>query len=587
MKLSKKRTAFAVPAILTTFLIYGCFPNEPLSLRITHLNDTHSHFDEKITKLALPNIDGQPVPTFAYVGGYPRLKTKINQLRVDSESQDKEFVLLHAGDAFSGTLFFTKHKGEKNAEFMNLFQFDAMAIGNHEFDLGNEVLANFADLIKFPLLSANIKVPATDPLHNKYLPFTIKLFDSVPVAIVGLTTSYTEIISSPSDSTEFKDGIIQARKLVNQLEKVGINKIVFITHVGLDEDKALAAAVPGIDVIIGGHSPELLGDHSNIGLIDGGPSPVWVDGSEGDPVCIMHSGESATAIGVTDIEFSNDGLVESCNGQNVFLVGDFFVQGNPPQPVNTGTQNVIASFIEDSLNIEIVTKDEETQAILDQAKLEVEAFASTVVGTTSEPLFHVRLPWEEHPTAGVIAGGSMVASHVAMSMTSKMERTVGEGFVSVINAAGVRSDLSNDITVGDAFTVLPFNSTIVSMKIPGSGIKTMIETNVRNSILISHVAFPYVANIKYTIDITDISNPVVSDILIKDGTGIFQPLENGTIYNLVTTSYLAGGGDLYAFPNATNIVDTGHLDGDVLVEYIKKQPGSVLMKPDNGITVIN
>jgi len=376
MKLSNKKAAFAVPAVLSTLLIYGCFPNKPVSLRIAHLNDTHSHFDEEVTKLALPNIDGQPVLTYAYVGGYPRIKTKIDQLRSDSKSQDKEFMLLHAGDAFSGTLFFTKYKGEKNAEFMNLFQFDAMAIGNHEFDLGNEVLANFSDSLTFPLLSANIKVPATDPLHNKYLPFTIKLQDSVPVAVVGLTTPFTEIISSPSDSTEFRDGITQARKLVNHLQNVGINKIVFVTHVGLEKDKALAAAVPGIDVIIGGHSPELLGDHSNIGLIDGGPSPVWVDGSDGDPVCIMHSGESATAIGVTDIEFSSDGLVESCNGQNIFLVGDLFVQGNPPLPVDTGIQQNITAFIEESVNIEIVTKDEETQAILDQAKLEVEEFAS-------------------------------------------------------------------------------------------------------------------------------------------------------------------------------------------------------------------
>ena len=136
--------------------------------------------------------------------------------------EDKEFLLLHGGDAFTGTLFFTKFQGQLNAEYMNYFEFDAMAIGNHEFDRGNQVLADFSDLINFPLLSANVKVSGDDPMAEKYLPLTINLLDEHPVAIVGLTTEYTELISSPSDNTKFIEVAKAAKTVVNILKTTGI-----------------------------------------------------------------------------------------------------------------------------------------------------------------------------------------------------------------------------------------------------------------------------------------------------------------------------------------------------------------------------
>lgn len=571
-------------AVLT--LLAGCNLNEPLSLKIVHINDTHSHFDEEFQKLGLPGADGAPTLTYAQVGGFPRLKTKIDQLRLDAVGEDKDFLLLHAGDAFSGTLFFSLFKGQLNADFMNLFKFDAMAIGNHEFDLGNEKLAEFAASVEFPLISANTKVKGDDALQDAYLPLTIKILKDQPIAIVGLTTEHTEIISSPSDNTRFIKAKRAARKAVKALRQYGVNKIVFLTHLGLEEDKLLAQSVPGIDVIIGGHSPELLGDHSNIGLGNEFPSPIMETGPKGDPVCIMHSGEYSRTIGVTDVEFSGDGKVESCKGQNVFLVGEVFAQGTPPQPVDYDTQLVIAEYISVNANIEIVQKDLTAQAMLDQAKLEVEAFASTVIGVTGEPLYHVRLPGDGHPEAGTIERGSMVAPHVAQSMANKMQQTSGQPYVSIMNAGGVRADLSGEITVGSAYTVLPFSSTLVSMSVTGESMLNTLSTNVSNAYQISGVAFPYVANIRYTINLTDPATPSVQDVKIKGLDGIYQPLDLTSQYNLVTTSYLAGGGDLYQFEGAVSVTDTGHIDADILVQYIENEPGGVLNRPNDWLSII-
>ena len=571
-------------AVLTA--LAGCNLNKPLSLKIAHVNDTHSHFDESFQKLGLPGADGEPTLTYVQVGGFPRLKSKIDQLRLDALKKDKDFLLLHAGDAFSGTLFFSLFKGQLNADFMNLFEFDAMAIGNHEFDLGNKKLAEFAASVEFPLISANTKVKDDDALQGTYLPLTIKMLKDEPIAIVGLTTEYTEIISSPSDNTRFIKAKRAARKAVKELRQYGVNKIIFLTHLGLEKDRLLAQSVPGIDMIIGGHSPELLGNHSNIGLGNEFPSPIMETGPKGDPVCIMHSGEYSRAIGVTDVEFSGDGKVESCNGQNVFLVGEVFAQGSEPQPVDYVTQQIIAKYISANANIEIIQKDLTAQAMLDQAKLEIDVFASTVIGATGEPLYHVRLQGDVHPVGGTIESGSMVAPHIAQSMADKMQETSGQPYISVMNAGGVRADLSGEITVGSAYTVLPFNSTLVSMSVTGETLLNTLSANVSNAYQISGSAFPYVANIRYAINLIDPATPSVQNVQIKGLDGIYQPLDLSSKYNLVTTSYLAGGGDLYQFERAVNVTDTGHIDADILVQYIKNKPDGVLNKPVEDISII-
>ena len=587
--MNRFRFTFALSFFM--LILSGCNFDEPLSVRIAHINDTHSHFDEELTQVGLPDENGNPALTYAYVGGYPRLKTKVDELRSQAELEEQEFLLLHGGDAFAGTLFFSLFKGDLNAEFMNLFGFDAMAIGNHEFDLGNDVLAGFAENVNFPLLSANTKTKRSDPLSGKYLPYTIKIMGegdkAQPVAIVGLTTEFTSLISSPSDQTKFKDIIEVSQSITDHLRSTGLNKIIFLTHLGLDEDRLLAQMVSGIDVIIGGHSPTLLGDHRNIGLGNDFPSPVMETDPEGASVCIMHAIENSWGLGVTDVEFSGDGSITACSGQNTFLVGNVFAQGNPPQPVGDAAFQAISAYIGNFPNIEIVEKDVEAQNILDAAKAQVAAFSSTIVGAASTPLLHVRLPGDTHPVGGTLMEGSHVAPHVASSMVLKAEQTSGQRYVAIMNAGGVRSDIEGNISVGTAYSVLPFSSTLVTMSIPGESLNNVITSAVANAYLISGVTFPYVSNIQYSVDLTDPATPTVTNIMVLDENGEFQPLDNNASYNLVTTSYLAGGGDGYQFNGAQAQIDTGHVDADILVQYVESQPGGVLDNINSGITVIS
>lgn len=581
------RTVYSLLAIFIAVLLSGCNLEEPLSVTVVHVNDTHSSFEEQIKQVGLPDESGNLSPTYAYVGGFSRLASYVDIAREESTLEDRDLLLLHGGDAFTGSLYFTLYKGTLNAGLMNVMEFDAMVIGNHEFDLGNEKLAEFSDLVDFPLVSANLKTRQGDDLHERYLPFTIKMVGpkKQPLAIVGLTTPYTALISSPSDSTSFEDAITAASRTVKHLEDLGLNKIIFLTHQGLEEDRALAKSVSGIDVIIGGHSHTLLGDHSNIGLPIEHPSPVWESSPDGEPVCIMQSGEKSLVVGNTKVDFSGPGRVESCNGQNIFLLGEVFASGTPPAPVNSERYSNIVDFINTASNLMIVPPDPAVAAILESAKQEVNTFAESLVGTASSPLYHVRLPGERHPSSAILPNGSQVAPHVASSMVYKMEATSGQRYIGIMNAGGVRSDLADTITVGDAYTTVPFASTLVTMAITGDSVVASLQNAVSNAYGISGVTFPYVANIRYTIDVQALGGPQVFGVEILNEDGVFESANPNQVYNLVTTSYLASGGDGYMFSDAQDMVDTGHIDADALIEYIEGS-GGVIGELASNITLV-
>ena len=136
-----------------------------LELNVIHINDHHSHLEEEKMELVL---NGKKVTL--NVGGMPRMIQKISDLK----KSGKNNLVLHAGDALSGTLYYTLFKGKADAALMNVGHFDLFALGNHEFDDGNLVLKNFLDDLKIPVVSANVVPDKGSILEGKWTPYMIK-----------------------------------------------------------------------------------------------------------------------------------------------------------------------------------------------------------------------------------------------------------------------------------------------------------------------------------------------------------------------------------------------------------------------------
>jgi 5'-nucleotidase / UDP-sugar diphosphatase len=288
------------------------------TLKILHINDHHSHIAEETFSVATVDLDPSITVNInttlidqvdVTYGGFPRLVTLFREL--EDASTANGTLKVHAGDVFSGTLFFTLFEGTADATVMTPICFDAMTLGNHEFDLGNTALEDFIRQLEQQtnsssrgqcgdhgptrILSANLQAPKGSILESQIVPYMIREFgdQNEQVAIVGLTTSTTALTSQPDADTIFMDEVDTLQAIVTQLEdNFGINKIVVLSHLGYNIDITAIAAVKGVDVVIGGHSHTLLGDQDQFTVLGGnagGPFPTI----QNDNVCAVTAWEYA------------------------------------------------------------------------------------------------------------------------------------------------------------------------------------------------------------------------------------------------------------------------------------------------------
>jgi 5'-nucleotidase len=520
-----------------------------------------------------------------YVGGFPRLVSGVAKVRENNQNT----LLLHAGDVFQGTLHFSLHKGMADLDFMNMMQFDAMSVGNHEFDRGPAVLALFIKAAEFPILGANIDTSIDDNLNGLTRPYVIREVDGKKVAIVGLVTPETPSISSPGSQLVFSDAVEAAGDAVDELETKGINRIIILSHIGYERDILLAKAVAGVDIIVGGHSHSLLGDFSQLGMSSEGPYPTEVQTPSKESAFVVQAWEWARALGILHVVFDKNGVVTECEGSQVILSGDTFKRENQKgikAAVSQDEKAEILEFIAASPVIEVVPEDAAATEMLKVYEKETEAFETQVISSVAEDLLHVRVPGGIHESSGQrMNSGSHVAPLVAEAMMWKA-RSVGLNVQVVLqNAGGVRTGISQgNLTAAHVYEILPFGNTLYVLRLNGGQLKAALETGVSRG----GGAFPYVAGMRYTADMSQSSGHRITHVELKNNFGQWETLDENDDYLVGTNSYLAAGGDGYEVLKNTSSYrnDTGFVDAGIFIEYAK-HIGVLLRPEDTGVTLIN
>ncbi|MEM7489061.1 MAG: metallophosphoesterase, partial [Pseudomonadota bacterium] len=221
------------------------------TLHILHINDLHSRI-EPINRFD-STCSAEDDAAGECFGGVARIKTFIDGKRAELEGEN--VIVLDAGDQFQGSLMYTTYKGDVEAEMMNAIGFDAMAVGNHEFDDGPEQLAEFAGEVEVPLVSGNLDLSQSNVLGDDQIADHLILeVGGERIGIVSALATDTVETSSPGDSIIFQDEIDALQADVDALTEQGVTKIVALTHVGLPTDRRIAEGVTGLDAIVGGHS---------------------------------------------------------------------------------------------------------------------------------------------------------------------------------------------------------------------------------------------------------------------------------------------------------------------------------------------
>ena len=564
----------------------------PVELNIAHINDPHSNLSAfKDFELKLDGI-----PTRVEVGGMARTAAQFRAL-----DGTPNLLKLHAGDATTGTLFHTLFKGEADAALMKTICFDAMSLGNHEFDEGDAGLRRFLDFMRqggcyTPVLSANVEPEVGTPLaplhRGDYLqPYSVKWIGGVPVGIIGIVVrGKTQDSSRPLASTRFLDEAEAAQRYIDELKRNGVRHIVLLTHHGYDADLALAAKLSDVDVIIGGDSHTLLGDFTEYGLASAGPYPTQAKNKDGDNVCIGQAWEYNKIVGLMQIRFDAEGRVAECAGQPTMLLGDSFSRvgaDGHPVPVDEPTRRSILAWLAARTSVKPITPDPIAAAEVSRYADRIQKSASRIIGSASESLCLVRIPGEAGGRGAGIAGcedenekahGSDIAQVVADAFLAASKRAD----FALQNAGGVRISIpAGPISFETASKLLPFSNILVEMPITGAQLISALEDGVANHLdhAGSSGGHPYMSGVRWDLDLSQRRGQRFSNIQVRNRiTGDWSPIDPTRMYVLVTHDYLASGkegyatlGDIYA---SGNYLNTYLLYTQTFVDYVQ-QKGSV------------
>ncbi|MFW2587947.1 bifunctional metallophosphatase/5'-nucleotidase [Sagittula sp. SSi028] len=479
------------------------------SLTILHTNDFHDRF-EPISKYdstcgSEDNAEGK------CFGGMARMVTAISEARAAAPG---DVLLLDAGDMFQGSLFFTQYGGDLAAEFMTALDYDAMAVGNHEFDKGPEGLSDFLDKVEFPVLSANIDVSQNNMLAGRVAKSVVLQPGDEKIGVVSVLAEDTPETSSPGDTVIFSSMVDAAQAEIDSLSEDGVNKIILLTHVGLPGDKKLADELTGVDLIIGGHSHTLLGD---------------MDGAAGSYPTMQNDVPIVTAyaygkyLGELSVTFDDDGAVTEITGAPKLLDAS-------------------------------VAEDEATVARIAELAGPLEEMRQTVVAETAEAIEGSR----DVCRAMECPMGNLVAD-------AMLDRVKDQGVeIAIQNGGGVRASIdAGEVTMGEVLTVLPFQNTLSTFQVTGA---TMIEALENGVGQIEEGAgrFPQVAGMSFTVDPSAEPGSRISDVMVGGA-----PIEEDKLYGVVSNNYVRNGGDGYGmFVDAENAYDFGPDLADVMAEYI-------------------
>ena len=571
-----KRSIFLIGLLI----LLSVLPAQGFDLTILHVNDSHSYLAGTADLIL---VDGEK--TYADLGGWARLASVVDRER----RQRKNVALLHAGDAVQGGLYFMKYGGRPEMELLDRLGFDAMTLGNHEFDKGADFLAGFLKYTEVPILGANVDASGVPQLADRIKPYVVLKYGDERVGVIGLTTPDTAFISSPGPGVRFGDVVETARKYVRELEGEGIDKIILLTHIGYENDKKLAASVAGVDVIVGGHSHTLLGremqtDFGKVGLRSAGPYPTEVRGPDGEAVYVVTAWKWSRVLGALNISFDDKGRVVRIGPRPLLLVGSStFLRKVEGKKVRLPSPDMIAAndWLYSTPPAFPAVRDKKTAAFLAPFTKGVQALHEDVIGVASADIPTIEVPGVS--ASGLdLPHGSLLASLVARSMLDKLAETGRPADVALQNGGGVRESISQGkVTVGTAYAVLPFGNTLVTLDVTGDRLRQTLEYGVTRS----EGAFPYVAGARYVADMTRPQGQRITSVEVRL-EGKWLPLDSARTYRLVTNSYLARGGDGYAMlKTAAPRTDTGFVDVQAFIEFVERRK-QLAPPAETGVTYV-
>lgn len=473
----------------------------PFIIHILHTNDIHAHDQPFMEK-------GNSV------GGMTRIAAVIKQVR----SKDPGVMVVDAGDVFQGTPFFEVYKGEVEVELLNLLGCKLMALGNHEFDNGSEMLSTALQKAKFQPLCSNMDMSAVPALKQQVKPSMVLDVQGQKVGFVGVITPSVEEICPKLQGVRLKgrgrEWYKPVADEVAKLKAAGVNKIVLLSHSGVSEDKYMAQNIPDVDLIIGGHS------HSRL------ERPIKVYRPHYSSCLIVQTGCYGRALGEIKAAFDASGRILS--DKSTYRLID--ITGNLPEDpeVKQYLANKAAPFAE------------QYKAIVGQA-----------LGSFSNRFY-------------LYAGDSPLGNLVCDALAHAGAHWGAT--ISLQNRGGMRSWIDRGpISMAKIHELLPFNNKLVVTTVSGETLWRNLENSVS---MMQGGRFLDVHGLRLVYDPLRPAGQRLVKVDVKGKDGKFVPLQSGSAYRIALNDYTFSGTEGFDFSSAYDTTKTGVLLSQVFADYL-------------------
>lgn len=494
----------------------------PVKITILHTNDHHGRFWK--------NRDGEY--------GMAARKTVMDGIRAEVAQEGGYVLLLDGGDVNTGVPESDLQDAVPDFKGMNLLGYDAMAVGNHEFDKPPQVLRLQRNLAKFPMLSANIYRGA----DRVFDPYKIFMLGGVRVAVMGLTTEDTQRLTHPDNrkGMEFRSPIQEAAKLIPELQRQA-DVIIAVTHMGhyangkhgslAPGDVEMARTVKGIDLVVGGHSQNAacMASENVLNTAYVPSEPCLPDRQNGTWIVQAH--EWGKYVGRADFEYRNGSLT---------LVKYALIPVNLKDRATgpDGTQRLTTYTTE-------IAEDPAMLALLSPHQAFGQQQLLVDVGVSDGKFEGDRAVIRKQATnLGVLIG------------RAEMDRVRAD--FAVVNAGGIRDSLpAGKINYKDVLTVHPFGNTICVLEVNGQEALNYLAAAARFTP--GAGGFAHFAGVDLKFE---------SGKLISASTS-GKPIDPTATYRIAINNFIAAGGDGYPVVTShPGYVDTGFVDAQVMRDYI-------------------
>ncbi|ASK68941.1 bifunctional UDP-sugar hydrolase/5'-nucleotidase [Shewanella bicestrii] len=501
---------------------------------VLHTNDNHGRFWE--------NSDGEY--------GMAARKALVDQIRAEVSKNGGQTLLLSGGDINTGVPESDLQDAIPDFTGMNKIGYDAMAVGNHEFDNPLSVLDMQRRLAEFPMLAANIyRKNAEGGQGERYFePYKVFDINGLKVAVIGLTTEDTAKIGNPEFISDliFTDPKVEVAKVIKEIKDAKAADIIFATtHMGHYADAQNGSNAPGdvamaralnkgdLQVVIGGHS------QNPVCMEPGTDNKSYADFKPGDDCApdqqngtwIMQAHEWGKYVGRADFEYFN---------------GELHLASYKLIPVNMRKLDEAGKKTTELAGTKI-EPDAELKELLSYYQEKGQAKLDEVIATTDALLDGER--------ANVRNKQTNLGRMLAMAQSGKVSADFG-----VMNSGGVRASIqAGDITYRDVLTVQPFGNMVTLNEMTGTEVAAYLGAV--GSIQIGSGGYAQITGVKMTIDcVAKTAN--ISEINGKE----FSATAN---YKFTVPSFNAAGGDGY--PKLASPIQTGFVDADLLYSFLKEK----------------